>query len=297
MVVKQEFTLLKNVPNILKLSASDIKKYSIERGARKVFVVLDLSKSKIKHFTTDKVFGLIGNLEKRKKVAVVNIPDYNLYVSYNAPTKQIIMNLSPFNVDDIYPSQPDPKDLYTQLVYGILFTNLVTETIKLKDSYFTPISGFLLSLLMGLFGKEYGLLGVYSSNITKLHFLVNCYVLSSFFGITGLRCYKLAGVSSGFDYNSIKNNLDTYDFSNIEHFIKSLSDLNVMTGIDKYSFTNKLFKVGGINFLPALEDCSRFISIMTCISMKGSGLIPTYLSKFGEDNFLRVIEISKTIFK
>ena len=70
-----------------------------------------------------------------------------------------------------------------------------------------------------------------------------------------------------------------------------------MTGIDKYSFTNKIFKVGGINFLPAIEDCSRFICILTCISMKGSGLIPTYLSKFGEDSFAKVIEITKTIFK
>jgi len=281
MVIKQEFTLLKGIPNILKLSSTEIKKYSIDRGPRKVFVVLDLNKAKIKHFTTNKVYELISHLEKRKQVAVVNIPDYNLYVSYNVPTKQIVLNVSPFNVDDIYSTHPDPKDLYTQMVYGILFTDLVTEKIKLKESYYVPISEFLLSLLMGLFGKEYGLLGVYSSNITKLNFLVNCYVLSSFFGITGPRCYKLAGTSSGYNYKEILESLDTYNFSNIENFIKALSDFGVMTGIDKYSFTNKLFRVGGINFLPALEDCSRFISIMTCISMKGSGLIPTYLSKFG----------------
>lgn len=296
MVIKTEFTLLKGVPNILKLSPSQIKSYSIEKGPRKVFVVLELNKAKINHFTTKNVFQIVGDLEKRKKIAVVNIPDYNLYVSYNIPTKQIVLNLSPLNVDDI-DMRIDPKDLYTQMVYGILFSELVTEKIKLRENYYVPISSYLLSLLMGLFGKEYGLLGVYSSNITKLNFLVNCYVLNSFFGITGLRCYRLAETSSGFDYKNLKESLDNYNFSKIEDFIKSLSDFHVMTGIDKYSFTNKIFKVGGINFLPVIEDCSRFIGILTCISMKGSGLIPTYLSKFGEDSFSKVIEITKTIFK
>ena len=44
----------------------------------------------------------LSDLEKRKSVVVVNLPEYNLHVSYNKPTKQIVLNLSPFNVDDIY---------------------------------------------------------------------------------------------------------------------------------------------------------------------------------------------------
>ena len=297
MVVKEEFVLLKSVPNILNLTAKEIKQYSIPNGPRKVFVIMELSKNKINHFSADKVFGMVSDLERRKKLAVVSLPDYNLYVSYNRPTKQIVINLSPFGLDDIEATRPDPKDLYTQLVYGILFSELVTGQSKVRDSYYAPISGYFVGLLMGLFGKEYGLLGTYSSNITKLNFLVNCYILSAFFGITGKRSYKLASASSGFNFKGIEEDLDTYDFSNIENFIKALSSFQVMTGIDKYSFTNKLFRVGGLNFLPALEDCARFISIMTCISMKGSGLIHTYLSKFGEDSFFRIIEISKIMFK
>lgn len=296
MVVKENFILLKSVPNILSLKASEIKNYSIDKGQRKVFVVLELNKAKINHFTKDKVYNIITDLNRSKRLAVVNIPDYNLYVSYNRPTRQIVLNISPYNVDDI-DMRIDPKDLYTQVVYGILFTNLITEKVKLKDSYFAPISGFLLSLFMGLFGKTYGLLGTYSINISKLNFLVNCYVLSAFFGITGTRSYQLAGTSSGFDYKQIEESLKGYDFTNIESFIKSLSNFSVMPGIDKYSFTSTLFKVGGINFLPAFEDLSRFISIMTCISMKGSSLVPAYLSKYGGDSFGRVIEISKLIFK
>ena len=297
MVVKETFTLLKGVPNILNLSAAEIKEYSIDRGPRKVFVVLDLNKNRINHFSKDKVYSLISDLEKRKQVVVVNMPEYNLHVSYNNPTKQIVLNLSPFNVDDIYSTEPDPKNLYTQMVYGILFSSLVTNKIKVKDSYYVPISGFLLSMMIGLFGKQYGLLSSYSNRISELNFLVNCYVLSSFFGITGKKSYRLAGASSGFDYHEIEKDLDTYDFSNIENFIKSLSAFGVMSGIDKYSFLNKTYRVTGLSFIPALEDLSRFISIMVCISMKGSNIINTFISKYNEDSFARIIEISKLIFK
>ena len=57
------------------------------------------------------------------------------------------------------------------------------------------------------------------------------------------------------------------------------------------------FRTTGMSFLPALEDFSRFICIMTSISMKGSNIVPTYISKYNEDSFLRIIEISKLFFK
>jgi hypothetical protein len=300
MVVKESFILLKDIPNILRMHSPELKKYSIDRGQRKVSVILELNKNKIKHFTTEKVFSMINDLEKRKRFVVVNIPDYNLYVSYNLPTKQIVLNLSAYNrnIDDIYSTEPDPKDLYTQLVYGILFSHLVTGNIKIKESYFAPISNFFLSMIIGLFGKEYGLLGTYSSLITGLNFLTNCYILSSFFGITGKKAYKMAAAVSAYDYKVVEDQLDKYDFSNIEQFILSLSELKIMPGIDKYSFTNRFFRAtNNINFLPALEDFSRFIGVMTCISMKGSNLIPTYLSKYNEDSFNRIIEITKLVFK
>ena len=78
MIVKDTFFLLKGVPNVLKLSLKEIKDYSVEKGPRKVFVILELNKNKINHFSKDKVYDLISSLEKRKGLAVVNIPDYNI---------------------------------------------------------------------------------------------------------------------------------------------------------------------------------------------------------------------------
>ena len=298
-VVKESFVLLKSAPNLLRLPVSTLKSYAIPRGRKDVASVLDLNKSKINHFSKDKVYLMLEDVEKKKQFVVVNIPDYNLYVSYNVPTKQIILNLSAYNrnIDAIYSTEPDPKDLYTQLVYGIVFSSFVTGKIQVKDHYFAPISNFLLSMIITLFGKEYGLYGSYSYRIAELNFLVNCYILSSFFGITGKKSYRMASAASGFNYKEIENDLNVFDFSNIEQFITSLSFFKILQGVDKFSFINKFFKVGGVNFLPALEDFSRFIGIMSCISMKGSNLIYTNLSKYNEDSFNRVIEITKLVFK
>lgn len=297
--IKQEFILLKGVQNLLNLPSKEIKKYAIENGPRKVFIVLELNKNRINHFSKEKVFSTINNLEKRKIVSVVNMPDYNLHVSYNKPTKQIILNLSPFNVDDIYSTEPDPKNIYTQLVYGILFKSIIENKEKVKPNYYIPIANFLFSMMIGLFGKQYGLLGSYTYNVTTLNFLVNCYILSSFFGISGRKSYKMAGSVSSFDYRDVEEKLDSFDFSNIENFVKSLSVFGVMPGIDKYSFTNKFFRAShsNLSFLPALEDFARFVCIMTSISMKGANIVPTYISKYNEDSFSRIIEISKLFFK
>lgn len=295
MIIKESFTLLKGVSNILHLSSSDIKNYSVENGNRKLFVMLELHKNRIKHYAKDSIFPLISNLEKRKKISTVNIPDYNLHVSYNQPTKQMIFNISPYNVDDF--SMIDSKNLYSQMVYCISFFNLVTGVKEIKTSSFSIISNYLLSMFIGVFGKEYGLLGSYSNNITGLNFLINCYILSSFFGITGNKSYKMSSVVSNFNYKEIEKDLDNYDFSNIENFIRSLSDFKIMSGFNKYLFTGKMLKIAGVSFLPALEDLSRFISICSCIAVKGSNIVPTYLSKYNEDSFGRIIDISKTIFK
>ena len=298
MIIKDKFAILKDVPNILHLNSSQIRDYSVEKGIKNLFIVMDLNEDNIRHFAKNSVMELVSNMEKRKKLLVLKVPDYSLHISYNKPTDQIVFNLTPYDVDNIYTNNIDFKNLYAQLVYGLSFYNLVTEKFKVKVSYFAPISNFLLSMFVSIFGKQYGLLGSYTSNITKLNFLITCYVLSSFFGLTGKKSYKLAGVASAFDYKELEGDLDKYDFSNIEIFIKALSDFRVFPGINKFSFTGRIIKMTqGANFLPALEDLSRFISIMTCIDIKGSNIISTYISKYDSSSFNRIIEISKLIFK
>ena len=299
MVVKDKFTLLKNVPNVLHLSNTVIRAHSVSAGSRKVFVVLEMLKDRINHYTKDRVFTLISNTKKRdKSLAIVKMPSYILPVSYNVPTKQIVLNITPFDTDDIYPTKPDPINIYSSIVYGICMMDIVTGKTKIPASYSGPISSYLLSMFIRIFGKEYGLLGMYATEINKLKFLISCYVMASFFEFeNGKEMYTKASVASSFDYREILDKLEKYDFTNIEDFIKSLSDLKVMPGLNRFHFTERLYRFLGVGFLPALEDLSRFVSILTVSAITGSSIVPTFIYSYNEGEFNKIIDISKGIFK
>jgi hypothetical protein len=298
MVVKEKFSLLKNVPNILHLSQATIRAHTVSAGPRKVFVVLEMLKDRINHYTKDRVFSLISDTKKRDKTfVVVRMTNYILPVSYNVPTKQIILNITPFDTDDIYPTKPDPINIYSSIVYGICFSDMINGKVKIPETYFGPISSYLLSMFIRVFGKEYGLLGMYATEINKLKFLICCYIMSSFFGMDGKGVYTKASTAASFDYREIKDQLDTYNFENIEDFIKSLSDLKVMPGLNRFHFTERLYRFLGVGFLPALEDLSRFVSILTVSAITGSNVVPTFIYSYNEGEFNKIIDISKGIFK
>ncbi len=297
MIVKEKFDLLKGVNNIINLPASKIKSMEVENGPRKVFVVLELMKNRISHYTKDGVFNLISGLEARKKLHVVVFPTYSLPITYNKTTKGQIINLSPFSVDDVLTNKPGPQNLYALMVYTIVFSDLISGKFKISDKYATPMANYLTSVLLRLFGKEYGLLGSFSSEIAKLKFLTNLYILGSFFGKVGVTAYKRAGAAGGFNYRELVDKLKKYDFKNINDFILSLSELGVMPNINKHTFTARVLRQFGFNFLPALEDCSRFVASIAASDIKGSNVVSTYLHKYNERDFNAILELSKALFK
>jgi len=297
MIIKEKFTLLKDVPNIISMPSKSLAVASIEKGSVKIANVLDMIKNKIDHFTKNRVYSILEN-KNLNKIVVVNNETYILPVSYNIPTKQIIINLAPFGIDDIYPTSPDPKNLYSTLVYGICLSDLVSGKVEIPSKYFAVISTFLLSIFIRLFGKEFGLLGTYASEIPKLSFLISCYILSAFFDEVGEESFRKASTTSSFDYRPIEQELNRYNFKSIEDFILSLSDFKVMPGITKVGFTAKFLKILSLNFLPGLEDLSRFMSICSASTVSGSTIAPTFLGqKYNSGEFKKIIEITKPIFR
>ena len=297
MIVKPKFDLLKDVDNVLNMSHLEIEKYSVENGPRRVFVVIELMKNKISHYTKDRVFDKITKLSERKYIHIVNLPTYPLPISYNIPTKGIVINISPFGINDIQTDKPGPFNLYALMVYAIVFGDLVSGKIKITDNYSAVISSFLDSVLIRLYGKQYGLLGSFSNQIPKMKFFSNLYVLDSFFGIKGEPAYKKAATASAYNYKEIEDRLSSYDFSNINNFILALSDFSVMPNLNRHVFAAKILRFFGINVMPAFEDCSRFISTIATADIKGSNIISTYISKYNEREFVKILQISKAIFK
>lgn len=295
-MIKKEFSLLKDLPNVLSLSRSVIDSYKIDGGPRKIFVILKLIENRIDHFTKPVIFNLISDIKRREKIEIVNIPKYLLPVTYNTNTDGKIINLQAMGSTDL--SRYDPKNIYTSLVYTVCFAKLVSGKYKIDQKYFVAISNFLMSIFIRLFGKDYGLLGIYSTEIPKLKFLTNCYILKSFFDVDNETMYKLSSTASTFNYKSLSiDELDNFDFYQIKDFISSLNHFKVMPGINPYIFSSKILKLFGYGFLPALEDLSRFISIITTSSLSGSNIVPTFISKYNESEYAKILEISKGIFK
>ena len=297
MIVKENFNLLKGMPNVLNLPSKQIQKYSIENGPKKITVLLEMLQEKIQHYTKDKVMSYVTDPNFRKNIHVVNYSDYILPISYNKPTNSIVLNLAAFGVDDIYPTNPDPRNIYACMVYGITFSELVKGKERLPTSYYEVISGYLSSVFVRVFGKEYGLLGSYSTEISKLRFIIACYVGVAFFGFEPQSAYRKAASFSPVNYKEIIDKLDTYNFSNIEDFIKCLSELRIMPGLSKYGFTAKILKMLSLNFIPGLEDVSRFVSIITTSDIRSSNMVPTFIYRYNEDDYNSILNISRAIFK
>jgi len=297
MIVKEKFDLLKGVNNVLNIPTSKLKLLRVENGPRKIFVILDLMKNRINHYTKDAVLKLVTRLDVRKSIFVVVLPDYSLPISYNKPNKGQVINLSPFSITDLESSKPGGQNLYALMVYSIVFSDLVSGQFKVSDKYSSLIANYFTSILLRMFGKEYGLLGSFASEISKLKFLTNSYILASFFGNTGPAAFKRASAASSFDYRPIADKLKKYDFKNINDFILSLSELGVMPNLSKHVFTGRVLRQFGFNFLPALEDLSRFIATIATSDIKGSNVVSTYLHKYNERDYNRILEISKSLFK
>jgi len=295
MIIKDKFRLVSGTENIINVSSSVIKKHSEEENSpRHVFAILELKKKNVVHFTNSKILKWVADKRKRESIQVVTVDDYPLPVTYNPPTKGNIINLKPFSVEEV--SSMSTSDLYASLVYAYAFQRLVTKKYKIEESYAKIIVNYLLSFYLQIFGKEYGLVGIYAPAIPKLKFLTACYILTAFFGVPKSKLFQKATTLAPYLYDNEFEQLKKYDFALIEQFIQALSDMKVMPGLTINKFTSKLYRFFGINILPAMEDCSRFFSVILTSSVPGNRLVPKYLYKYNQTEYFQLIEIMRRMF-
>jgi len=87
-----------------------------------------------------------------------------------------------------------------------------------------------------------------------------------------------------------------YKFSDVDQFIKAVSDLKVMPGLTVAIFTSTLYKFYGINILVGIEDCSRFFSIILAVSVPGSRILPRYLVRVNEKEYFKLLQVTRGMF-
>jgi len=296
LVIKTKFTLLKDIPNILNISSTSLQSYRVDDGMETLQSILSLLEKKITHFTKKKVYQLLNS--KSNEIEIVYMPNYPLPVTYNKTTNQVVLNLSSFNTKEITTMNPSSRDLYGCLVYGVCLKELSSKQ-AIPDRFAGHIVSFLLSVFIKVFGKEYGLIGIYSTQIPKLKFVISCYIYSSFFNISGNKMLQNSSIATSYDYRKDLDLLNKFDFSDANDFIKALDQLKVFPGVSKYNFVSKILRLLSIHFIPAIEDCSRFISVMTTSDIPGitPSLSPAFYYRYNETEFNSIIEISKRIFQ
>jgi hypothetical protein len=181
MIIKDKFKLINNVQNVTSIPKNTMKANQREENSpRHVFTFLMLKQNSIKHFAKEKIFKFISDKRSRDQLEVVNLDKYPLSATFNKPTRGMVLNLKPFDVDEV--ANLSPNDLYAGILYTYTFHKLVTGQVKIPDMYARSIVNFLTSMLVRVFGKEYGLTETYAGSIPKLKFLLSCYILAAFFG-------------------------------------------------------------------------------------------------------------------
>jgi hypothetical protein len=296
LVIIDKFTLLKDIPNILNVSSSSLQAFIVDDGIETLHSILSLLEKRVNHYTKTKVYQLLNS--GKNEIEIVYMPNYPLPVTYNKPTKQVIINLSSFNTKEISTMNPTSRDLYGCLVYGICLKELVTKQ-AIPDRFAGHITAYLLSVFIRIFGKEYGLIGIYSTQIPKLKFMISCYVYAAFFNIKGDRLFQNASIATAYNYKADIDLLRSFDFSNVNDFIKALDKLKVFPGVGKYNFVSKILRMLTIHFIPAVEDCVRFIAVLTTSDVPGitPTLSPAFYYRYNETEFATILQISKRIFK
>ena len=293
MVIKDKFKLISNIDNVIKIPRNTLKTYQLEENSpRHVFTFLTLKQRSINHFAKDAIFNFISDKKLRQQLQVVNLDKYPLSASYNIPTKEMIINLKPFDVEEV--ANLSPNDLYAGVLYSFIFSRLVTGRLNIKDIYARSIINYLNSMLVRVFGKDYGLTETYAGSIPKLKFLLSCYIHSAYFGYkTNEGLFRKASSVAPFMYKEMLGQLMRYDFSDITQFLKALSDLKVMPGIKPYGFTAKIFRFFKIDMLAGFEDLSRFLSAIMASSVTGSTMVPSFISKYNEKEYKNIIDLTK----
>lgn len=291
--IKENLEVLKDTPNYFRFSKSVLDSYSIENGVEDLKSIIEMISRRVDHFSSSYMSNFF---KKDGRVYVVNIPNYLLPVSYNIKTQDILLNLNYFNNNDI--SRIDPRNVYALLLYGISFKNLIENGHKIiKDDVYDPVSDFMSTLILRMFGKQYGIMGAFSSEIPKMRFATHLYVMTSFFGETQNKIYKKSASYAGFDHFQVLDKLDNYDFSKVREYVRFLNDSGAMPGFNSYALSSRLINSFGIFFIPMIEDVSRFFSTMLIGEMKGSSIVSGFVSKLNLKASSKISAINKNLLK
>ena len=288
-----KFELIQACDNLIDISPSKIP--MINNGVEKTKSVLDMFT--INHITNQNVMSIIKAGKMGKYIEFGILDGYQLPITYNKQSKKSLINIGFFHTTDISSSKPTDRQLYSCVTYSLIFHQLVNQKVKLSLEVGSAIINYYTSMFLSLFGKQYGLIGIYTNKIPKLKFLIACYVYANYFSMSGKKLFLEARAVSGVDINKIEDQLYKFDFSKIGDFVKSLDTFDVFSGFNIYKFMSRVYNSFGISFLAAFEDINRLIPSMMICNIGGNDIIPAFIYKYNIKVFNSILTLNKILFR
>lgn len=286
-MVKDTLSLLSDKPNIFDFPDSTINQFILPEEEKETFLAsVKLLVPKVKtHYTFDFAKPHIEN--GMKNITLVAMNDYPLPAVFNKATKKILINVKSLGKRTV--SNIEVRDLYTLIVYGHIVSYFSTIA-RIPSSESENYANYMSSILLKIFGKKYGLIGSYQKLIPELRFLINSYVLISFFGFEKEQAFQRAAGLAKFNRKTLQIDLETYDFTQTKSFISSLSDSGTMMGMNTYMFINTMLRYFGLASVPMFEDIMRFCATMVCSSISGNTIFKPSLQYMHRELYARILE-------
>lgn len=274
--IKKEFELVYGstgkVYNIAPFSSSTLKAFTLDKEDENYI------KSLVKIFLKSKGHTTSGFVDKNvNNVIPITFPEYPLPAFINKNNKCYV-NLSYIQVTNI--TEFSNVDLYSVYLYALSLHKFMNK--DKKDILIEPISRFLYSSFVRIFGKKSGLMGNYKDLLPYLRFLIQLYVAVSFFEKKQDEKLKSTIASSLFiDYKNI--NLD-FDFKKTSELLNAIN-VNKIIPISENKFSTAVIKRGGISSLPMFEDPDRLLATILASSVSGNNIFSSVWYKLNKPVF------------
>jgi hypothetical protein len=285
-MLKKELTVLGNSENIISVAQNLVDSHSIEQEDVKFFIStlrLFLEKNKT-HIMYPFVKKHLDN--QFAKFDIVKISKYALPVTFNQLTKKVIINISALGKRSV--ASIDVRDLFTLIVYGHSFANLILNSVP--EFLSANISDYMSSLFLKVFAKKFGLTGSYFELIPAMRYIISLYILVSFFNLSSDKASVNAIKTSRFNPRKSEIKFLDYDFTKISDLIKCLDKSGTLPGLNAYYFINTMGNNFGTVNLPMFEDFCRFGSILLSSTVNQNNIITSRLRFINEDLYERIIK-------
>jgi len=296
--IKKQFEMIKNANNIV----SSIKYTKVNDWYKKIFNIFSLMDSHLKHSNKDSIIKLVNNEKKIRSIFEFVVfpqtsPEYHLPGCYNYITKKQMINIGFYQIQDISITKPTFKELYSLIVYNYVLYMIHSKKVKFNYEISNAIINYYTSLFMSLFGKQYGMTGIYTVKIPKLKFCIACYVLGAYFDLNKNKILELAQSSSTYSYNEDFELLKKFEFGRIDDFVKMLSEMDIFSGFNIYKMMGRLYSSYGVSFLAAFEDFGRFMATIEICLISGNGIVPAFIYKYNKNAFDGILKANSIVYK